>query len=115
MFTPPVWEATPELVAVLKEIAMFRLVKWIAAPAVLLAASLSGGSQEAQAQGYGFSFYSGGGYPSYYGSSYGYRSYYGSPYSSFYGGYNSFYGAPGFIGVPVRPYYGHHHHHHHCR
>ena len=80
MFTPPVWDATPELVAVLKEIVMFRLVKWIAAPAVLLGASLVGGSQEAQAQGYGFSFYSGGGYSSYYGAAYGHSDYYGSEY-----------------------------------
>lgn len=94
---------------------MFRYMKWLVVPAVLVGAWIFAAPQSASAQGFGISIYSGGGY---YGSPYGggYGSYYrggyggyGSPYGSYYrGGYGSPYGS-------FYRGYGHHHHHHHCR
>jgi len=98
---------------------MFRILKMMVVPAVLLGAWLFAAPQSASAQGFGISIYSGGGYSPYgyrgypggyggYGGGYGYNSFYRGGYGSPYGyggyGYNSFYRGG-----------GHHHHHHHCR
>jgi hypothetical protein len=105
---------------------MTRFVKWLVLPAVLLGAAVFAAPLDAQAQGWGVSFYGGNPYGGYYapsyGSSYGYGGY-GGGYSSY--SYRAFYGNPYTFrnsyyggGYPVyRSYYGgghHHHHHHHC-
>jgi len=97
---------------------MFRYMKWLVVPAVLVGAWMFVAPQSASAQGFGISIYSGGGY---YGSPYGggYGSYYRGGYGG-YGGYGSPYGSyyRGGYGSPYGSFYrgyGHHHHHHHCR
>ena len=99
---------------------MFRFVK-----ALVLTGAVVGGSmfasapQAAQAQGFGFSIYSGvpgGFYQPYYGGyggyGGGYSSYYRGGYGGGYGGYGGGYGSY-YRGGYGGGYGGHHHHH--CR
>lgn len=91
---------------------MFSVAKSVVLSSAVLAGSLFTSAPQAQAQGFGMSFYSGGlggyynapymggGYGGYGGYGGGYRGYYGPSVNYYRGGYGGYGG------------YGHHHHHH---